>query len=746
MKKLFLTSMAFLAMMSAMTLTSCSDDDNGGGDGPGPTDSAVLGGDVEGTLTLDANTEYHLTSALIVREGATLEIPAGTTIKAAKGFGNYILVERGGKINATGTAAKPIIMTAAATDATSGHWGGLIINGYAPISGPGGTVSEGATEINTNTFYGGDKADDNSGTIEYVQLLYTGARSSSDIEHNGLTLNAVGSGTTIDNIYIAEGADDAIEFFGGTVNVSNVLAVNCDDDCFDFTQGYSGTLSNCYGIWEDGFVSTESDPRGVEADGNLDGEGSDHTPQANFTIEDMTIVNNSSAQAMQDAIKVRRDATAHITNAVVYGAGEIQNLVDLTDSKDNATTATEISVTNNAYYVSEDVVNNGGTAYSGVQVQAGNTGADTSAFGWTGYQFPTLSPVTTVTGNEIPLEITEPMALEAGKEYSLNGSVHVKDGGVLIIPAGMTVKANEGFDNFILVERGGKIYAAGTEDAPITFTADADNASAGYWGGLIINGYAHISGTEGTVAEGTTEIDANIPYGGDNDADYSGVLTYVRILYSGARSSSDIEHNGLTLNAVGSNTKISNIYIAEGADDAIEFFGGSVSVDNLLAVNCDDDCFDFTQGYNGTLSNCYGRWEAGFTSTEEDPRGVEADGNLDGNSPDHTPQSDFTIENMTIENLSTTQAMQDAIKVRRGAKATISNALVIGSGVITELVDLSDGKGTGDAASVINVIKGATNVGSDTNSGNPAGATISITNGNTGGCPTDIFGWTGYTL
>ncbi len=66
----------------------------------------------------------------------------------------------------------------------------------------------------------------------------------------------------------------------------------------------------------------------------------------------------------------------------------------------------------------------------------------------------------------------------------------------------MTVKANEGFDNFILVERGGKIYAAGTEDAPITFTADADNASAGYWGGLIINGYAHISGTEGNGCRG----------------------------------------------------------------------------------------------------------------------------------------------------------------------------------------------------------------------------------------------------
>ena len=377
--------MAFLAMMSAMTLTSCSDDDNGGGDGPGPTDSAVLGGDVEGTLTLDANTEYHLTSALVVREGATLEIPAGTTIKAAKGFGNYILVERGGKINATGTAAKPIIMTADATDATSGHWGGLIINGYAPISGPGGTVSEGATEINTNTFYGGDKADDNSGTIEYVQLLYTGARSSSDIEHNGLTLNAVGSGTTIDNIYIAEGADDAIEFFGGSVSVDNLLAVNCDDDCFDFTQGYNGTLSNCYGRWEAGFTSTEEDPRGVEADGNLDGNSPDHTPQSDFTIENMTIENLSTTQAMQDAIKVRRGAKATISNALVIGSGVITELVDLSDGKGTGDAASVINVIKGATNVGSDT-NSGNPAGATISITNGNTGGcPTDIFGWTGY-------------------------------------------------------------------------------------------------------------------------------------------------------------------------------------------------------------------------------------------------------------------------------------------------------------------------------------------------------------------------
>ena len=277
MRKFFLSSMALIAMMGAMSLTSCSDDDNGeGGGGGGQTgEAAVLGGTLTENLTLDASKEYSLTSALIVPEGITLEIPAGTTIKAAQGFDKYILVEQGGTINARGTASQPIILTADKEDAGAGYWGGLIINGNAPISN-WSESNPGLTEIDNSKTYGGTQADDNSGTITYVELRYTGSRSNGDTEHNGLTLNGVGNGTKIDNIYIVDGADDAIEFFGGTVNVSNVLAVNCDDDCFDFTQGYSGTLKNCYGIWEKGFTSTEEDPRGVEADGNLDGNGPDH--------------------------------------------------------------------------------------------------------------------------------------------------------------------------------------------------------------------------------------------------------------------------------------------------------------------------------------------------------------------------------------------------------------------------------------------------------------------------------------
>lgn len=386
MKKVVLTAMAFAALLSMPVFTSCSDDEtpNGGSNGEGgQVVTEELSGTVEGVMKLDATKEYQLTGTLTVPAGATLEIPAGTVIRAQKGFDKYVIVAQGGKIEAKGTATKPIVFTVDdESQATAGYWGGLILNGKAPLSGPAGQVTVASAEVDNNQKYGGDKADDNSGTLQYVKLLYTGARSSAEIEHNGLTLNGVGNGTTIDHIYVAEGADDAIEFFGGTVNVDNLLAVNCDDDMFDFTQGYSGKLTNCYGRWEKSFTSTEEDPRGIEADGNLDGKGPEHTPQSNFLIENMTIENLAENAEMQDAIKIRRGATATVKNALVKGNGKVTDLIDFTDKKGAGQAGDEFSVTNQLAHGVTDKEVNGSTE---VTVTNGNTGC-TADFTWTGYQ------------------------------------------------------------------------------------------------------------------------------------------------------------------------------------------------------------------------------------------------------------------------------------------------------------------------------------------------------------------------
>lgn len=386
MKKYFLNAMAVAMMFSSVVFTSC--DNNKGGEPTPPPAANELSGSINDTKKLDANVEYTITGPVIVEEGGVLDIPAGTLIRAKKGFSNYILVLQGGKIYVRGTAEAPVRMTADVEDAQSGYWGGLIINGKAPLSGG----ETGSTEINSAYTYGGEDVADNSGEITYLVLEYTGAKSSANVEHNGLTLNGVGNGTKIENIYVVEGADDAIEFFGGSVNVKNLLAVNSDDDMFDFTQGYTGTLENAYGIWAEGFSSTEEDPRGVEADGNLDGLNPTQAGQSDFKISNVTFdlrlaASTSEGYYMHDVIKVRRGAKATITNALVKGAGQAKDLIDLTDGKGNASAESAISLSSElTTAVSGNEINAEGT-YANVKVENGNTGCDTSVFGWTGYKF-----------------------------------------------------------------------------------------------------------------------------------------------------------------------------------------------------------------------------------------------------------------------------------------------------------------------------------------------------------------------
>src|SRR5699024_7770483 len=122
-------------LLLTLTLASCSSSDDGPNNPEPPTTAAELAGSITETETLDASIEYTITGPVIVEEGGVLNIPAGTTLKAKQGFNNYILVLQGGKINIDGTADNPVVMTADSNNAQPGHWGGLIINGKAPLVG-----------------------------------------------------------------------------------------------------------------------------------------------------------------------------------------------------------------------------------------------------------------------------------------------------------------------------------------------------------------------------------------------------------------------------------------------------------------------------------------------------------------------------------------------------------------------------------------------------------------------------------
>lgn len=388
--------MLLLLVGATLTFTSCSDDDE-----PKETaddiivdqddidlDADDLNGTITGDITLTADEDWLLTGALVVEEGGSLTIEAGTTIIAEAGGTNvYIAVERGAQIFVNGTAASPVTITSGAAAPAPGDWGGLMVMGHAPITGGQTAV----TEV-VDFFYGGSNAADDSGDITYLILEYTGARINGEKEFNGLTLYGVGSGTTVSNVYISGGDDDGIEFFGGTVNVSNILVVNAKDDMFDWTQGYVGTITNAYGIRESGFTDVTADPRGIEADGNLDGLTPAATPQSNVTVTNITLVNNSTA-VITDFIKIRRNSSATVTNALVIqgtSAPAPGDVVDYDDAAGVAAASTSVNVTISGTNLDAANIDNTGTAGTIATITfpgVANTGASTAAFAWTGFTF-----------------------------------------------------------------------------------------------------------------------------------------------------------------------------------------------------------------------------------------------------------------------------------------------------------------------------------------------------------------------
>jgi hypothetical protein len=221
---------------------------NNGGNGGGSNNQTIeLAGSINNDLTLDASQNYLVTNALFVEDGVTLRIPAGTTIRfSPSGVNNFLAVKQGGEILVEGTADNPVVMTSNNFNAGPGDWGGLILLGKAPTNiTPDNSTNTANSEVG-NLPYGGDDPNDSSGSISYLRLEYTGGAINGNAELNGLSLYAVGDGTNIDHVQIYLGSDDGVEFFGGTVNVNFISVVGSEDDSIDWTEGYTGILTDIY--------------------------------------------------------------------------------------------------------------------------------------------------------------------------------------------------------------------------------------------------------------------------------------------------------------------------------------------------------------------------------------------------------------------------------------------------------------------------------------------------------------------
>ena len=273
----------------------------------------VVTSEVTGTENWSNANYYVLRGAVFVREGATLNIAAGTTIIGESGSVGTLIVLKGGRLNAIGTREQPIVFTSdqPAGSRARGDWGGLIINGRAPVNIPGG---EGQGEADTG-IYGGSDPNDNSGSLRYVRVEFAGVEFSPDNELNGIAFQGVGRGGSYEFIQVHMNRDDALEWFGGTADIKYAVASNAADDSFDWTFGWSGR-AQFIAVHQRG----DDGDNGIEADNNE--FGNDFLPRSNPQIYNMTMCGDpdrNEGNESNRAVLFRRGTAVTFRNFLITG-------------------------------------------------------------------------------------------------------------------------------------------------------------------------------------------------------------------------------------------------------------------------------------------------------------------------------------------------------------------------------------------------------------------------------------------
>jgi hypothetical protein len=281
----------------------------------------VLKDSIVGNVTLTNDRIWLLRGFVYVIDGATLNIEPGTVIFGEKSTKGTLIIERGGKINAQGTAELPIVFTSQmpAGQRAPGDWGGIIIAGRAPINLAAG---EAQVEGGPRSKYGGNNPADNSGVFSYVRIEYPGIALAPNNEVNGLTLGAVGSQTKIDHVQVAFSGDDAFEWFGGTVNSTHLIANRAVDDDWDTDFGFNGRVQ---------FAVSQRDPQLADISGSNSFESDNNNipntadPRTAPQFSNMTVVGPLAELTTQinplyrNAAHIRRNSLMSLHNSVILG-------------------------------------------------------------------------------------------------------------------------------------------------------------------------------------------------------------------------------------------------------------------------------------------------------------------------------------------------------------------------------------------------------------------------------------------
>ncbi|WKZ66005.1 MAG: hypothetical protein QY325_14700 [Flavobacteriales bacterium] len=365
---------------------------------------ASTGGTVEVTANITTNTtwtsnnKYLLKGFIYVEDGATLTIQPGTIIKGDKPTKGTLIVKRGGRLIADGTASQPIIFTSnqPAGSRDYGDWGGIILCGRAPHNQPSDPIIEGGVDAQ----YGGTDPNDNSGILRYVRIEFSGIPFQPNQEINGLTMGGVGRGTTLEHIQVSYCGDDSYEWFGGTVNAKYLIALRGWDDDFDQDFGWQGKVQFAVSL-RDPNVADQSSSNGFECDN--DAAGNAVAPYSQGTWSNVSIfgpkadASTSINAQYARALHLRRNTQTRVFNSVF--AGYPTGLyIDGNSTQANAT--------NNDLMFRNNVLAGMGTAFN---VPSGQNWDQAALTGW----FNTAGWNNTILVNNSELQVANPFALTA---------------------------------------------------------------------------------------------------------------------------------------------------------------------------------------------------------------------------------------------------------------------------------------------------------------------------------------------
>ena len=322
------------------------------------------------------------------------------------------------------------------------------------------------------------------------------------------------------------------------------------------------------------------------------------------------------------------------------------------------------------------------TSYKGAFPVTDGTPATDWTYGWSNFDPEnTIYPSTSLTLNS---NITTNTTLSG--TVLLQNKVYVTNGATLTILPGTIIRGDLSTQGTLIITKGCKIIAEGTETQPIVFTSNESvgNRAEGDWGGLVILGNA-INNQPGGVAniEGIAPTN-DTQYGGTDDNDNSGSLKYVRVEFGGIPLAPNKEINGITFGSVGKSTQVDYVQVSFSGDDSFEWFGGTVDCKHLIAFKGIDDDFDTDFGYRGRLQFLLSVRSNTMYDAAGDSNSLESDNDATGSS--NLPQTAAVFSNLTLVGpkgdgttvLPVGETFAKSFRIRRNSSISVFNSLIVG--------------------------------------------------------------------